>query len=490
LHLEVKPMRLRLAITLPLLGLTACGRLPTGAVLSVAPVQGPVRLLAASPDQATPQVVEAPAAGQALALIVYNNDLGLVRDTRHVSLPAGGLTLRFPGVSPQLESTSARLLVPEGASAPDVREQTFLADVLTPGRLLERYVGKTVEVRLPAEGNQPSKIVEATLLSTEGPVVRIGDRVYLKPPGDLVLPDLPAGLPTTPTLEWRLQASGAFKGAMTASYMTRALSWRADYALTLGAGGLASLQGWAAVTNQTDVEWPNARLTVVAGDLPGPRPFYERQARLAPAPAQDSFTQSDLGEFHRYDLEGRVTLPRQQTKALKLLGSDTVAVEKTLRFDTPGIDTIDYAPRPAQVFMAFKNEAAQGLGVPLPAGRVRIYQGAALLSEDSIANTPKDETVTLSGGNAFDVVGQHAVLPNASRTKGVARTAVQVVLRNHKAKPVTVEVVEHPTGAAELWEIQDNTHPFTIVDRSKVVFKLKVPASGEVTLKFTLRTES
>lgn len=472
----------RSILIVPLLGLTACGAIP------VAPEAGsaPRHVLAAAPADAAAPDVEASASVQALAVTVYHDALALVADTRRVALPAGTVTLRFPGVTSQLDGSSVRLWAPAGVPAPDVREQSYSPTGLTASALLQAYVGRTVQVRMPAEGSTPSKTVSAVLLSTDGPMVRIGDRVYLKPPGDLVLPGVPAGLATSPTLSWRLVTPSGYSGNLTAGYLTRGLSWQADYTLTLDAAATqADLAAWATVNNQSGATLKDAKLMVVAGALnrQGPIPLAEMRAYMAPAPTAGGVSSAPVGEFHRYTFADRVTLPDQQTKQLKLLTDAALPVEKRLRFES-AVGQVDETPRAARTSLSFKNDAAGGLGVPLPAGRARVYQNGALVGEDSVPNTPTNETVRLQLGEAFDVVGQHQQATVTRPAEHQRDEAYRVTVRNHKPTAVAIDVVEHPWGA---WTVTAHNLPYTIVSATELVFRLSVPAHGDVTVTYSLR---
>lgn len=474
-------MHQRSILIVPLLGLTACGAMPAAPVAGIAHRH----VLAAAPADAAPGV-EAPASVQALAVTVYHDALALVADTRRVALPAGTVTLRFPGVISQLDGSSVRLWAPAGVPAPDVREQSFNPNGLTAAALLQAFVGRTVHVRLPAEGATPSKTVPATLLNTDGPMVRIGDRVYLKPPGDLVLPDVPPGLAASPTLTWRLVTPQAYSGNLTAGYLTRGLSWQADYTLTLDADAThAAVAGWATLNNQSGTTLPDARLMVVAGALNRRRaiPFAEMRAYAAPAPTADGVSTAPVGEFYRYSFAERVTLPDQQTKQLKLLSDAALPVVKRLRFES-ATGQVDDTPRSARTSLSFKNDAAGGLGVPLPAGRARVYQNGALVGEDSVSNTPANEAVKLQLGEAFDVVGQHKQLSVTRPSEHQRDEAYSVTVRNHKAAEVALDVVEQPYGA---WTVTAHSAPYTIASANELVFPVRVPAHGEVTVTYSLR---
>jgi hypothetical protein len=445
----------------------------------------PARLLAVEGEAGEPVIV-APVEDRKLALIVYHDDNSLVNDTRPVTLPAGLSTLRFPGVAPQIDGTSARLRLAEGAGSLTVKEQFFSSDLASSSRLLEKYVGKEIEVRLPAEGDRPSRLVVATLISVDGPVVRIGDKIYLKPPGEIILPAVPADLALVPTLQWRVQAAAAFVGSLVASYLTRGLSWQAEYVLTVDARERAgALEGWASITNQSGADFPDARLTVVAGTLhkaggtPRPYPMYRYDA----GGGGGDFTESPLSEFYRYDLVGRTTLGNNQTKQLSLLKVDTVPLDRRLRFDSQ-MGQLDETPRAAQLEYRFRNDAAHGLGRPLPQGRVRVYKGAALIGEDRLPNTPKDERVRIEVGQAFDVVGERKQTAALRPTEKVREETYTVTVRNHKPSAVDVEVVEHPYGT---WVITKKSQSYTTVSANEIVFALALPAGGEATVTYSIR---
>lgn len=483
-------MKLRVPIAVSLVGLSACGTSPvSGGAPPAAVVPGGVRVVAAVPGQSTPSEVVVPATNQSLALVVYPSQPSLIRDTRPVNLPAGGVTLRFTGVSPQLDPTSARLLAPGSEVIPAIATQTFSGEGVTTQRLLEHYVGKTVEVKLtPVDDDHSPKVVEATLLSVDGPVVKIGDKVYLKPPGELILPGVPAGMATGPALTWRLSSESGYTGALEANYLARGLSWQADYALTLDSSGdRAELASWATLTNQTGVDLPEARLTVVAGAvqrLGHPRPpFYRSEDSMANTGGGGGFSTSPLDVFHRYDLAGRVTLLNQTTQQLPLLKTVSLAVDRRLRFESH-MGQIDETPRAALSTLSFRNEAAVGLGVPLAQGRVRVYRATALVGEDLMPNTPKDELVRVKLGDAFDVVGERKQTAVSKPAEKVREESYAVTLRNHRATPVVVDVVEHPYGA---WTISGETQPYKRVSATEIVFSVTVPANNDARVLYTIR---
>jgi len=200
------------------------------------------------------QTLDAGPARQGTTLTLYAGGRARVQDVRAVGLPPGEASLRFPDVSNQLDAASVSLRALDGGPL-EVLEQAYDPGSLGPAKALTSYVGQAVQVRLPAEGSQPARLVAATLVSQDGPMVRIDGKLYLRPPGELVLPDAPRGLEPTPTLSWRVRAHGA--SHFEAAYMSGGLSWQAHYELALASDAShGALEAWAVVSNETAVGFP------------------------------------------------------------------------------------------------------------------------------------------------------------------------------------------------------------------------------------------
>jgi hypothetical protein len=127
--------------------------------------------------------------------------------------------------------------------------------------------------------------------------------------------------------------------------------------------------------------------------------------------------------------------------------------------------------------------------MPMPAGTVRVYQedskGAVqFVGEDRINHTPKDETLNIKIGNAFDVVCERKQTDFEKISSGVYEVGYEITLRNHKAVPVTVEVNE-PVGGT--WRMIQNSHEYTKTAAWAAQFNVPVGASGEATLKYRVR---
>lgn len=487
-------MKLRLSL-LALVGLLAACQAAPPVTPTLQLDAAPRRSLLLATAAAVPEVKSKLADRSDLALTVYQDNVGLINDARRVALPQGRVLLRLEDVSPQMDGTSAVFRAPGGGVR--LAEQQFVSVPLNPASLLERYVGKEVEVRIPAEGDRPSQVVKATLISAEGPVVQIDGKVYLQPPGQVIVPEVPKDLATHPSLLWTLDVTAAGTHELVATYLTGGLGWSADYQLTLAAeGGQADWRGWVTLRNTSGLTYPDARLTVVAGNRGTvrppvvPLPFEAAKGAAAPGTGGDSaFTESPLFEYHRYDLEERATLEAGQTRQLGLMSAAAMPVTRTYILDSGRFYGPPDQEQGVEVMLGFDNTEANRLGKPLPKGVVRIYQPDAdntlrLLGEDSLPETAVDGKVKLKAGKAFDLVGKRRQTANRQISEHVREEAYEVVLRNEKKEAVTVEVVEHPYGD---WKLTAQSMPHTARSANEVVFAVPVPAGGTASLTFTFQ---
>ncbi len=440
-----------------------------------------------------------------VAVTVYNGQLALVRDVRQIALGAGDLRLQFTDIASTVNPATVHVRSLTDPSALRVLEQNYEYDLLDPQKLLQKYVGREVTLVRAVQANGTTRMEEtkATLLALNGgPVWKIGGEIVTGLPTDHYrFPELPANLYSRPTLVWLMDNRGAPKQRLEVSYLAGGLSWSADYVLTVARDDRAAdLDGWVTLGNTSGTAYRNARLQLVAGDLHrvvnGPagamaakRALMEVAEAAAPAFAQEAFS-----EYHLYTLGRRTSIENRQTKQISLLAATGFPVRKRFIVDGqrfyyhngrhPGAPIKDAV----KVYYTFKNDEAAGLGMPLPAGTVRVYQadskgGVQFIGEDRIDHTPKDETLTLQVGTAFDVVCERK--QTDFRNFGSTwEMAFEITLRNHKATPITVEVNE-PIGGD--WEMISSSHKWTKTAAWAAQFAVPVAANGEAVLKYRVR---
>jgi hypothetical protein len=439
-----------------------------------------------------------------LAVTVYNSNIALVRDVRQLLLPAGPLRLKFMDIAATVNPATVHFRSLSEPEKLGVIEQNYEYDLLEPAKLLHKYVGKEVTLVRSYQENGTTKReeVKATLLAdNNGPVWKIGrDIVTGMYAESYRFPEVPANLFDRPTLLMSLENSGARKHQIEASYLAGNLSWNADYVLTVARDDKAAdLDGWVTLANNSGTAFHNARLQLVAGDLnrlpvAGRSDAMEMRAMVKAAPAAN-FQQESFSEYHLYTLGRRTSVEDKETKQISLLQGSGVPVEKVFVVNgqnfyyhnqyNPGSPQKD----PVMVFYKFKNEEKTGLGMPLPAGNVRVYQkdskgGVLFIGEDHIDHTPKDETVTVHIGNAFDVIAERKQTDYKRIDTHVWEMEFEISLRNHKDAPISVEVNE-PIGGD--WDMLSSTYKFTKTAAWAAQFRVPVDRNGTSILKYRIR---
>lgn len=436
---------------------------------------------------------------QSVAVTIYNENLALIKDLRRISLEAGRNRLALREVSGRMRPETALLRSVSHPGSLRLLEQNFDFDLLTPAKLLEKYVGRDVRIVRTHPTTGVETIEKATVLAANGGVVlKMGDRIETGLPGRIVYDGVPANLRDKPTLVTELDAARAGSQQVELSYLTGGLSWKADYVAELNANDTTlDLNGWVTLTNTSGTAYPNAKLQLVAGDVNRVRDEMRMAAKMqrameasAPAPRQD-MAQEQLFEYHLYTLQRPTTIADKQTKQVALLGAQGVPVEKELLLQGSNYyyrSSIGGVGQKLKVgvFVQFENRESSRLGLPMPKGVVRVYKrdsagNAQFVGEDSIDHTPKNEKVRLKLGDAFDVTAEKKQTDFRARGGHMYESAYEIVLRNAKKEPVTV-VVREPVPAD--WTMLEETQKHAKVASGTAEWRLKVPAEGSTTLKY------
>jgi len=446
---------------------------------------------------------------QALAVTIYNSNLALVRDQREVRLPKGDLELAFQEVSAQIRPETALLRNLTDPKEFWIDEQNFDFDLLSPQKLLEKYVGRTVTVvsQKPNPDGPGAREVreDAEVLATNnGVVLKFPDRIETSVPGRIIYPGVPGNLRARPTLVLGLHSGSDRPQKLELTYLTGGLTWQADYVANLAPDEKTlDLGGWVTLTNQSGSAYPGATLQLVAGDVNRAAPPDRLRGAVPAAPMAMAkaaeMKQENLFEYHLYTLDRPTTLRENQTKQVSLLTARGVPVRK--EYVLKG-ESYYYQDRYADlgdklkvgVFVEFDNRTEASLGLPLPKGVVRVYQRDSagrpqFVGEDSIDHTPKNERVRLKLGDAFDLTAQRRQtdfksLGAQGQYHYCYETAFQVDLKNAKKEAVTVSVLEPLRGD---WEIVQKNREFTKETSGLARFRVTVPAEGEASLIYRAR---
>jgi len=439
----------------------------------------------------------------AVEVTVYNNNLGLIKETRSVDIPAGRGELRFMDVPAHIMPVTVHVKSLDDPKGLSVLEQNYEYDLMNSAKLLDKYVGKKIRIIDWNKYQDRKDEIDAILLSNnEGQVFKIDNQIFLGHPGIKVLPELPENLVAQPTLTWLYQSAAAKKHRLEASYLTNNLNWNADYVAVVNKDDtLADISGWVTVDNKSGASYKDARLKLVAGEVQRVAeeeveipPMLQREMRMDQMAPGRAFEEKPFFEYHLYDLQRTTTLKDNQTKQISLLDASKVKIEKELLVQGAKhyftMHVMEPVPRqPVTVQVKFKNSKENNMGMPLPAGIMRVYKeddggSRQFAGEDRIEHTPKDEEVKLKLGQAFDVVAERVQTDYKQLTMQMHESEWEITIRNHKDKEVSVGIIEPLLGN---WTVVSKSAPYKKIDAFTIRFDVKVPKDGETKVKYRVK---
>lgn len=437
---------------------------------------------------------------RSVEVTVYSSGFSLIKDVRQVTLPGEEGELRFMDVASSImpETVYVKSLnYPENLS---VLEQNYEYDLMSEDKLLDKYVGKKIKIVVWNEYQDRKDVVEASLLSNnDGQIFQIKDEIFLGHPGIKILPEIPENLIAKPTLTWIYSNRGEKSHNVEVSYLANNISWKADYVLVLNTNDTsADLSGWVTLDNGSGATYKNAALKLIAGDVhrvkekrEEGRGYRAAEMMMADAP---QFNEKAFFEYHIYDLQRRTTIKDNQKKQIRLLEAAGAQVQKELLVSgMKGYFTGQYPgqklKQAVMVNLKFKNTKDNGLGIPLPAGIMRLYKqdeegSLQFIGEDRIDHTPRDEEITLEIGEAFDVTAERIQTDYAQRTSRLHESEWEVTVRNHKEEDCTIGIIEPLFGN---WKVMNCSHPFKKIDAFTIRFDVDVPKDGEIKVKYRVQ---
>ena len=438
---------------------------------------------------------------------------GVVRDTRRIEVPKGISDIRFTDVASQIDPTTVGF-IDRTSKGTRVLEQNFEFDLVSPQKLLKKYIDREVTLRWDATNQE----VTGTLLSSMGGQAvlknKTGIQIVSTDDARISMGQLPGGLITRPTLVWKLDAPKGGMHEIETSYQTAGLTWRADYNLTLDANSnTANMTAWVTLMNLSGASYENARLKLVAGEVQKIQPKYGRSGGMRAMemadvpPTAAGFKEESFFEYHLYTLPRRTDVKMNGTQQLILFPPVRgFKIKKELLYQgAPGMMNGGWGNQPVtnngygvssskdvEVFIEVENKKDNGLGIPMPAGRMRLYMAnpndgsLEFIGEDTVDHTPRNETIRVKAGNAFDVVGERTQVDFKVDTK--AKTMAEtwsIEIRNQKDVAQTV-VVREPLYRWRNWKIE-TSDPFEKINARVVQWTVDVPAEGKKTINYVVR---
>jgi hypothetical protein len=443
----------------------------------------------------------------------------MVRHERPIDLKAGRNEVRFTDVAGLIDPTTVSFESLTDPAGTRVVEQNFQFDLVSTDKLLRKFIDREITV----EQTRGEKVdsFSGTLLSTSGALVlREGDgsvRIVSHNSG-ITLPSLPGGLITRPTLVWDVAARKPGKHLARVVYQTTGITWWTDYNLTYSEGADANscklnVGAWVSILNQSGASYPEAKIKLIAGDVHRAAPAAQPQA-LGKAMRSEAvsdevrgFEEKTFFEYHLYTLGRPSSLPDNSTKQIELFPAAAgVACDKTLVYYGQAGMYAGYGGSPytdrnygmvgnkkVDTYLSFKNAQDNGMGIPMPSGRVRVSKidsadgSLEFIGEDRIDHTPKNETVLLKLGSAFDVVGERRQVDfKIDTSRSTMTEEIEVKIRNRKEEPVKVIVKENLYRWTN-WKIVASTQPYEKQDARTIHFPITVPADTEVIVHYSVR---
>jgi hypothetical protein len=476
-------------------------------------------------------------------LTIYNQNFAAVKERRVLDLKSGSNEVRVTDITAHLEPDSVVLRDIQQADAIRILEQNYESDPLSEGLLLQKSEGKTIdfEITMPQTGNKA--IVKGRILrsgyvphlaamqrygqqyavsqaayanpQTGGgqPIVEVDGKVQFGLPGRPLFEALDPAAFLKPTLLWRLFADRAGSHQTEFSYLTGGMRWEATYnAIAPEKGDTFDLLGWVTLENMSGKDFENASVKLMAGDVAraqtgGATMQMAVSAGYGGGAFQPQVTERTFDEYHLYTLARPATVLDREIKQVEFVRAASVPSKRIYVYDgyrmDPQYASNEYALRTQPnygvvsntkvwVMIEFKNSEAGHLGMPLPKGKVKMYRRDMdgrneFIGEDQIDHTPKDELVHLRTGNAFDVVGERRQTNFSSDVnRREATESFEIKVRNHKAEPVEVRVVEHMYRSVQ-WDVTQKSMDFGKADARTVEFRPTVPANGEAVITYTVR---
>ena len=451
--------------------------------LAPAALFGALAAFAAAPSASAEPVPLRPAGPP--EIVVYPDDFAYVRDPRKVSLKAGENEVVLEGLPQRLDSTSVRL---QGAGL-DVREQSFRYDLWNGDKVFRRFLGDSIFFRW--QGKPARGVLEG--IDGDDVFIRRRDStevLLMIKRSQIQEIEFPArrgsmSLATRPSLRWRVKAAQAGEKDALLSYMTGALGWTTEYTATLEPGEKSlALSGWATISNRSGAAYERARVSLVAGEIRRSNGASNRGTmELDAKPDAGAPRPEDLFAYHVYPVGDPLDLPAWGSIQVPVVQAGTITASRAYRYD----GARDGSKVRAQV--VFANEKGSGLGIPLPAGRVRVFapdrSGAvALVGENEIGHTPVGERVKLFCGFAFDLPAERTRVAHTRVARNVTEDQFEIKIRNAGGVDAVVTVAETLYGT---WEITQKSAEFRKKSAEDVEFDVSVPAHGERVLTYTVR---
>lgn len=462
------------------------------------------------------------------ALTIYNQNFAVIRDTVPLDLHKGENHITYSEITAHLEPQSVILRDVTGRVPLRILEQNYRADPVTAELLLSLFEGKTIDFLAPGEKEQVvrGKIVRSGYspmfynngyqqAPPQAPIIEVDGKLRFSLPGQPLFPALGDDTILKPTINWTVASDRDARINAELAYVSQGMTWSADYNVVAAPGrGDVDIIGWVSMQNDTGKTFENAHIKLMAGEVNKVEPqrrdaVFQNGVMGGVAggmPMRPPVTEKTFDEYHLYTLDRPATLHDRETKQVEFIRANNVASKPFYVYDGLKLDPNQYqgwnmdmirnnpeygaaSNNKVWVMQEIKNSDANHLGMPLPAGRVRFYRQDSdgqleFTGENEIPHTPKDETIRMFTGSAFDLTGERKRI-NFQNDMGrrEINESFEIKVRNHKKQPVEVRVVEHLYRGLT-WEIQQASVPFTKTDSQTIEYRVTLAPDEEKTITY------
>lgn len=432
--------------------------------------------------------------GENISITIYNDNFGLVKQTRNLDIPNGTSEIRFDDVAALIDPTSVHISSP-GIS---ILEQNYQYDLVNTQKIMQKYLGTEISLVTKGGDIHRGELLSfddrfAILKSASGEITITNTNEIV----DYRFGKLPDGLVLKPTLVWLAESNKSAKAECEVSYLTDGINWHAEYVAVIDKDDRnLSLSGWVSIDNQSGATYKNATLKLVAGKVNKvvpPQPAYGGREIMYKSMdmAAPQFQEESFFEYHLYTLSRPATVADKETKQLTLFPEASTTTQKVFTVENPVSWWGNQSNKPkVKVNLEFTNSQEKGLGMPLPKGKLRVYKADSqgqlqFIGEDLIDHTPKDEKVRVFLGEAFDITCERNKTNMVDLGQDHARETYEIKINNHKKDDIVVTVVESTPGWRE-WRITNSSLEYKKVSVYRVEFQVPVKANGENTLVYTI----
>lgn len=456
-----------------------------------------------------------PILGAETALTIYNRDLAVIREVVPMALQAGETTVSFDRATARVQADSVVLRDPAGQAAFAILEQGYRNDPVSRSLLLGHFEGETIDFRQTYPDGRvelfKGKIVRSGHVpggQSQDPIIEVDGQLRFGLPGEPLFPSLGDDSILRPTLSWTIGAQEAAEFDAQLSYLSQGFRWEADYNFVAPEKGeTATLTGWITVDNRSGTGFQDAKVKLVAGDvnIVQPQPQVARMAMaemaMADAGAMAKVQEKAFDDFHLYTLPRPLTIRDKETKQVEFLRAPEVKAAKAYVYDpvnmryqgvrnTNPIQGQRFS-KDVAILWEFTNDEESGLGMPLPAGRVRFYRSdqddgnLEFVGENNIDHTPRNEELSIYTGNAFDLVGERKITDFERKDReNWMRESIEVTVKNRSKEAKTIKVREHLWRWSN-WEIEEASMEFEKFDAQTIEFMVELQPDEEKTVTYT-----